>query len=128
MKYANNTADILDSLLTDVPDVTMPGVSELSDFIYRTNQQTNSVSMKESTEDASQAITPKKKKVTYYLSKKVLVELYDAKAKIKVLVPTNVRRKVSLSRIVDYAVQAILDEFKEVGKKSELIQQILHDD
>ncbi len=127
MKYANETADILDSLLTDVPDVAMHGVSELSDFIYQRNQPTDSVSMIESTEGASHAITPKKK-VTYYLSKKVLVELYDAKAKIKVLVPTNVRRKVSLSRIVDYAVQAILDEFKEVGKKSELIQQILHDD
>ena len=127
MKYANETADILDNLLTDVPDVTMHGVSELSDFIHQRNQPTDSVPMPESTEDAPPAITPKKK-VTYYLSKKVLVELYDAKAKIKVLVPTKVRRKVSLSKIVDYAVQAILDEFKEAGKKSELIQQILHDD
>jgi hypothetical protein len=128
MKYANKTVDILDNLLTDVPDVTMPGVSELCEFIYQKNQPTGPVLMELPTDNASHAEMPRKKKVTYYLSKKVLVELYDAKAKIKVLVPANVRRKVSLSRIVDFAVEAILDEFKKVGKKSELVQQILNND
>jgi hypothetical protein len=59
------------------------------------------------------------------LSEKVLVELYDAKAKIKVLVPKDFKSKVSMSKIVDYAVKAIVDEFKEVGIDNALVQQIL---
>jgi hypothetical protein len=57
----------------------------------------------------------------------VLVELCEAKARIKVLVPSELRAKVSMSRIVDYAVGAILEEFNQIGNgnTSDLMQQFL---
>ena len=53
------------------------------------------------------------------------MELSDAKAKIKVLVPSKLKSKVSMSRIVDYAVNAILEEFNKIGKKSALVEKII---
>ena len=66
-----------------------------------------------------------KRKVTYYLSEKVVVELCEAKAKIRVMVSPDLKKKVSMSRIVDYAVDAILDEFNAVGEKCELVKRIM---
>ena len=63
--------------------------------------------------------------MTYYLSEKVVVELCEAKAKIRVMVPTGLKTKVSMSRIVDYAVNAILDEFNTIGNNSELVKSIM---
>jgi len=128
MKQANETVDILDHLLTDVSQESIPGIKELSDFVYQNRRPAGpmNAALNELPEtDPSNATQPANKKVTYYLSERVLVELYDAKAKIKVQVPKDMKSKVSMSKIVDYAVKAIVDEFKEVGIDNEVVQQIL---
>ena len=127
MKCANQTADILDRVLSDVPNETIPGLSELSDYIYQRNRPTSPILREVNSETPSRPGKSAKKKVTYYLSQKVCVELSEAKAKIKVQVPSNLKRKVSMSRIVDYAVKAILDEFNRGGKVSPLVKGILTD-
>ena len=125
MKHANQTVDILDRLLADVPNETIPGLSELSEFIYQRNRPTSPILREVNNDVPSRPVEPAKKKVTYYLSRKVCVELSEAKARIKVQVPPNLKRKVSMSRIVDYAVKAILDEFNQGGAESPLVKGIL---
>lgn len=127
MNSANQTADILDRILTDVPNEQIPGLSELSEFIYQRDRPASPILREVKSDIPSRPVKPLKKKVTYYLSKKVCVELSEAKAKIKVQVPPNLKRKVSMSRIVDYAVKAILDEFNQGGKDSPLVKEILSD-
>ena len=127
MKCANQTADIMDRILKDIPIETIPGLSELSDFIYQRDRPTCPILTEVNGSDRSRSVTPEKKRVTYYLSKKVCVELSEAKAKIKVHVPSKLKRKVSMSRIVDYAIKAILDEFKQGGPDSPLVKEILGD-
>lgn len=127
MKWANQTADIMDRILKDIPKETIPGLSELSEFIYQRDRSTSLILNEVDSRVPSRSVTPEKKRVTYYLSKKVCVELSEAKAKIKVQVPPKLKRKVSMSRIVDYAIKAILDELKQGGTDSPLVKEILSD-
>ena len=41
MKWANQTADIMDRILKDIPKETIPGLSELSEFIYQRDRSTS---------------------------------------------------------------------------------------
>jgi hypothetical protein len=119
--------NIFDDLYRDSETESIPGLEGLTELIY----QTNPSSTPQATETDQNAAPNRqnsrssKKKVSYYLSEKVLVELSDAKAKIKVLVPSKLKSKVSMSRIVDYAVNAILEEFNKIGKKSALVEKII---
>ena len=127
MKCADQTADILSRILTDVSNETIPGVSELSEFIHQQNRMTSPILKQVNKDVPSRPGEPAKKRGTYYLTQKVCVELSEAKAKIKVHVPPNLKRKVSMSKIVDFAVKAILDEFNQDGKDSPLVEGILSD-
>ena len=127
MKCANQTADIMDRIFTDMPKEKIPGLSELSEFIYQRDRPTSPILNEVKTNAQSRSVAPEKKKVTYYLSKQVCVELSEANAKIKVQVPQKLKRKVSMSRIVDFAIKAILDEFNQGGADSSLVREILSD-
>ena len=122
--------DVLAELLNDPITEPRPEQAELIRLIYRSGS--NKVGIErahtpESYQDRRNPEENRKKKATYYLSEKVLVELCEAKARIKVQVPSELRAKVSMSRIVDYAVGAILEEFNLIGNKSDLMQQFLID-
>ena len=119
--------NIFDELYTDKETGTIQGVDGLSELIYQTERKAP-----QQDEIGGKNLIPyplmrrtSKKKVTYYLSEKVVVELCEAKAKIRVMVPTGLKTKVSMSRIVDYAVNAILDEFNTIGNNSELVKSIM---
>jgi len=117
--------DLFDDLYTDTDDASVPGIEGLNELIYR-NERTKEPDLYGLPSPPPSDEEPStKKKVTYYLSEKVLVELCDAKAKIKVLVPNAFKAKVSMSRIVDYAVNAILEEFKCIGKDSKLVRDLI---
>ena len=109
--------NIFDELYRDTETEPIQGLDGLSQIIYQTEPPAP-------TQYPVQGRSPKKK-VTYYLSEKVVVELCEAKAKIRVMVPQRLKKQVSMSRIVDYAVDAILDEFNAIGKKSELVKRIM---
>ena len=119
--------NIFDDLYRNSETDAIQGLEGLTELIYQTDpSSTRQAAEKgQNTAQNRQNSKPSKKKATYYLSEKVLVELCDAKAKIKILVPSNIKSKVSMSRIVDYAVNAILEEFNRIGKKSALVKKII---
>jgi hypothetical protein len=121
--------NIFDDLYRNSETESIQGLDGLSELIYQTDPSPARQAVS-GDGDSSYNLTERKaskKKVTYYLSKKVLVELCEAKARIKVLVPSNFKSKVSMSRIVDYAVDAILEEFNTIGEKSSLVEKIISD-
>ena len=126
----SSNRDVLAVLLSDPETEPQPEQAELIRLIYRNGSKEVGIQREHSPGSIRGGRNPentKKKKATYYLSKKVLVELCDAKARIRVLVPPGLKTKVSMSRIVEYAVSAILEEFKQIGNTSDLMQQFLTD-
>ena len=122
--------DVLAELLSDSETEPQPEQAELIRLIYRSGSKEVEIERAHSSGSIQASRNPednRKKKATYYLSEKVLVELCEAKARIRVQVPSELRAKVSMSRIVDYAVGAILEEFNLIGIKSDLMQQFLID-
>ena len=128
MERRKKTGDILNELFMDSPEESVPGLKGLTELVYRNDQSSKERAEKQNFSQPDTESGFAKKKVAYYLSEKVLVELSDAKAKIKVMVPRGMKSRVSMSRIVDYAVNAILEEFKTVGQKSDLVKNILEDE
>jgi hypothetical protein len=127
MGYNRN---VLAELLNDPETEAQPEQAELIRLIYRRGPREVGIErahLPGSIQDSKDPEGNRKKKATYYLSEKVLVELCEAKARIKVQVPSELRAKVSMSRIVDYAVGAILEEFNLIGNKSDLMHQFLTD-
>lgn len=110
--------NILDDLLGGKERDSDSDMGELGDLIYRRGAPTPK-------RGVVREAPVTKKKVTHYLSEKVSVELSEAKAKIKVMVPPEVKSQVSMSRIVEYALKAILDELDEKGDDSTLVKEIL---
>ena len=103
MGYNRN---VLAELLNDPETEAQPEQAELIRLIYRRGPREVGIERAYSPGSIQDSRNPegnRKKKATYYLSKKVLVELCEAKARIKVQVPSELRAKVSMSRIVDYA-------------------------
>ena len=122
--------DVLEEILNDPETEPRPEQAELIRLIYRSGSKKVEIERAQSPGSIQDSRNPedkRKKKATYYLSEQVLVELCDAKARIKILVPSELKTKVSMSRIVDYAVGAILKEFNLSGYKSDLMQQFLTD-
>ena len=122
--------DVLEKILNDPETETQPEQAELIRLIYRRGSKEVEIKRAQSPGSIQGSRNPasnRKKKATYYLSEKVLVELCEAKARIRVQVPSELRAKVSMSRIVDYAVGAILEEFNMIGNKSDLMHQFLTD-
>lgn len=120
--------DVLAELLNESETEPQPEQAELIRLIYRRESKDVEIKRAQSPGSIQGSRNPagnRKKKATYYLSEKVLVELCEAKARIKVLVPSELKAKVSMSRIVDYAVGAILEEFNQIGNTSDLMQQFL---
>ncbi len=120
--------DVLAELLNHAPTEPQAEEAELIRLIYRRGLEDVGIERAHSPgpiQNSRDISDRRKKKATYYLSEKVLVELCEAKARIKVQVPSELRTKVSMSRIVDYAVGAILAEFNRIGNKSDLMQQFL---
>jgi hypothetical protein len=127
MRNRMETRSVFDDLFEESGADSFPELEGLREFVYRGSPNDESArSMKEA--EGRNGNPAGKKKATYYLSEKVLVELFDAKAKIRILVPPSLKSKVSMSRIVDYAVSAILEEFNSAGRRSDLFQQIIEDD
>ena len=118
---------IFDELYQDTETGSIQGVDGLSELIYQTEPASPPQHGPAGHHPIRYRMNGKqtKRKVTYYLSEKVVVELCEAKAKIRVMVSPDLKKKVSMSRIVDYAVDAILDEFNAVGEKCELVKRIM---
>ena len=122
--------DVLAELFNDPETEPQPEQAELIRLIYRRGSKEVGVERSQSAgsiQDSKYSTGNRKKKATYYLSEKLIVELCEGKARIKVQVPSELKAKVSISRIVDNAIGAILNEYNQVGNKSDLMHQFLTD-
>jgi hypothetical protein len=122
--------DIFDDLLKGSEEDSIPGVEDLTELLYRRGQPSTEASTKKSVRAPKQKRkekTPAKKKVTYYIPEKISVELGEAKAKIKVMVPKELKSRVSMSRIVELALNSIFNELETKGQKSSLVKDILRE-
>ncbi|MFH1216908.1 MAG: hypothetical protein V1706_10460 [Pseudomonadota bacterium] len=68
-----------------------------------------------------------KRKTTHYLTKEVFVELNQANNFLKGLLPAGSKLMATKSKIVNYAVKMLLDDFESKGEDSELVKNILKD-
>lgn len=124
----NKKKDIVDDILEGSVEDSIPGMEDLAELLYRRGQPSTEASTKKSVRAPKQKRKekrPAKKKVTYYISENIFVELSEAKAKIKVMVPPELKSRVSMSRIVELALSPILQELGIKGQKSFLVKNIL---
>ena len=124
----NKKIDILDDILKGAEKDSISGMEDLTKILYRRGQSSAESSTKESAIASKKKRKEKisaKKKVTYYISEKISVELGEAKAKIKVMVPKKIESRVSMSRIVELALNSIFNELETKGQKSSLVKNIL---
>jgi hypothetical protein len=120
---------VMDDILGSKEQDDTPGMEALDSLIYRRGKAEKkpvSLGKRGPARPARKSLHPPlNKKVTHYLSEKVSVELGEAKAMIKVMVPPEIKSQLSMSRIVDYALKAILKELETKGTDSALVQEIL---
>ena len=124
----SHNRDVLAELFSDPETQPQPEQAELIRLIYRRDSKEPEIKRTHSagsTHDSHHSAGKRKKKATYYLSEKLVVELSGGNARIKVQVPSGLKAKVSMSRIVDNAIGAILKEFNQAGKKGDLMHQCL---
>jgi len=69
-----------------------------------------------------------KTKATHYLTKEVFRELDVANNYLRGLLPAGSKLLATKSKIVNYAVKMILDEFDSKGEQSELVKNLLKED
>ncbi len=117
MAEKKENGSVMNDLLGGHDSESSAHADDLGELIYRKGEATGARGPK------TGAAT--KKKVTHYLSEKVSVELSEAKAKIRVMVPPELKSRVSMSKIVEFAVKGILDELDEKGNDSSLVKQIM---
>ena len=123
---------ILDDLLDNRQgDEGASGLEGLNEFVFRgerSSGKTAPVEQKNKDPHKNEIKKTPKKKTTFMISENVSVQLNEAKAKIKIMVPEPLRSKVSMSKIVNYAVKAILKELNSAGEDSEIIKKIMKDE
>ena len=126
----NKKKDIVDDILEGSVEDSIPGMEDLAELLYRRGKPSTEASTKKSVsapKQKSKEKRPAKKKVTYYIPEKVFVELGEAKAKIKVMVPPELKSRVSMSRIVELALSSIFKELGTKGQKSSLVKDLLRE-
>ena len=124
----NKKNDIFGSILDGIEEDSAHGTDDLIELLYRRGRPSDEVLVKKSAgipQQKKKEKWPAKKKVTYYIPEEVSVELSEAKAKIKVMVPTKLKAMVSMSRIVELALSSIFKELETKGQKSSLVKKIL---
>lgn len=129
MVREQNERDILTGLLRGGPEEeSLPAVQELSQLIER---YTESVLVKPHKPALHKPFRNRHagrrlmKKATHYLSIDTTEALEEAKEEIRTLVSPSLKRMISKSRIVDMALQYVLNELAEKGAGSPLVEHIL---
>jgi hypothetical protein len=121
--------DLLEDILGGPQDDSAPGVDELTKLIHRDAQPTEIVSGKRVATKKGRKTTkkkrPRKKKTTHYLSKEIFENLGEAKEKIRDIIPSDKKIRVTKSGIVNSALKMLLKEFELKKEKSLLVKQIL---
>lgn len=107
--------DILGNLFKGSAGDSSIGLEELSELTYRKRPSTGRIAKSENREGFPQKNKRKaqlKRKLSYSISKNKVGGVGAAKVKIKIVVPTEIKHHVTMSRIVDYAIKSFLEELK----------------
>lgn len=115
--------NILSDILSDTPGGINRNIEELNKLIHCTAVAAPVKREKKSAGTATRKT--KKKKMTHYLTEEVFDHLGAVKSVIKGYLPSDLKSKATKSRIVDYAVKMMLEEFGEKGEKSPLVEKIM---
>ena len=107
MMGGKKSEDVMDSLLTTKDgDEDHPALDELNCLIYRASDD-----LPVDTE-AAESEAPSWKASQDNVS----VQVWESKANIKITVTSAARKSISMNRIAEIAVQAIMDELKKDAK------------
>ncbi len=112
--------DILGNLFKGSAGDSSKGLEELSELTYRKRPSTGMIAKSENREGFTQknkGKTQRKRELSYSISKNKVSEGGAAKVKIKIVVPTEIKHHVPMSRIVDYAIQSFLKELKSAAEE-----------
>ena len=107
--------DILADLFKESAGDSSIGLEKLRELIYRKRPSTGIIAELENREGFPQnniRNTRLKKKLSHSISKRIVVENGAPTVKIKIVVPTAIKHHISMSRIVDYAIESFLEELK----------------
>ncbi|GEM_PF-951196 len=134
MRSKHQEQDILRDLFSEEESDSdaNPAVMELTKLIEKYAQTASAKAEKaHSKELRKKKQRPKrvhsKKKTTHYLTLDTSDALEEAKEEIRSLVTPELKRLVSKSRIVEMALQYVLDELAREGSRSKLVEQMLSD-
>ena len=106
-----HNVDILADLFKESAGDSASGLEELSELTYRKRPSSAIKAKFENRQGFPQKNKRKtqlKGKLSYSISKNKVVDHYEAK--VKIMLPTEIKYHVSMSRIVDYAIQSFLKE------------------
>ncbi|MFZ5760109.1 MAG: hypothetical protein ACOY32_10850 [Thermodesulfobacteriota bacterium] len=133
---AKDKKDVLGNLLQGShPDSDIPGLDELSAMIERYSRPLIAKSDVPPSPPPSRPVKESggkrrggKRKTTHYLTKEVFVELNQANDFLKGLLPAGSKLMATKSKIVNYAIKTLLEDFEAKGEDSELVKRILKED
>ena len=114
--------NVLDDLLNDELEEELDhGFEELSVLVYRGNRKTIEIPSGPDPPKTGKAASKSKKSagknISFTAEDNVSIELKDTAAKIKFMLPRNLKKKISMQKIVDYAVKAIVEELTSSSKQ-----------
>ena len=107
--------DILADLFEGSTNEPTKGLEKLKELAYRKRPPTENISGSKILETDQQRLEGKsqmKMGFTYSISKRNLVESGTPKVKIKIMIPKTIEHRVSLPKIVDYAIESFLEELE----------------
>lgn len=113
--------DVLTEILCGAQEDVVEGLDSLYEIIRLESNK----SLKSEDNTLHAPPSQSKKKASHYLTGSVFDELSEAKINLRELLPSVPKSDLTKSNIVDIAVKAILEEYKEKGSKSALIKKIL---
>ena len=136
MVYKNKDKnDVMGNLLQEPPPAgTIPGLEELTILIERYSQpliREEKVPPSPRKPAAAGKQKPKKtgvkRKTTHYLTREVFKDLGEANNFLRGLLPPGSKLLATKSKIVNYAVKMLLEDFESKGEESELVKKLLKD-
>ena len=106
--------DILADLFDASTSESAEGLEKLKELAYRKRPSTGHSGPEDPGADQreSRGESQLKKGLSYSISKRKVVENGAPKVKIKIVIPKVIEHQVSISKIVDYAIESFLEELK----------------
>ena len=113
-QYKNKQqVDILGDLFRSSTNESPEGLEKLRELAYRKRPSTDIITESENYGEHQQKFEEKtqlKKELSCSISKRKVFEEGAPKVKIKIVIPKRIEHQISMSKIVDYAVESFMEE------------------